>query len=188
MTPFAPRLCYITDRHGLGPRPLLALVVEAIEAGVDLIQIREKDLATQDLLRLVQAAAETAQQAIARGHRTRVVVNDRLDIALAGGAHGVHLGGNSMPAGAVRAVLAAWHDAMFLIGVSCHSVAEVSAAAQGGASYALLGPIFETPSKVAYGPPLGLQPLERAARENRIPVLALGGITVGRVKLCFQAG
>jgi thiamine-phosphate pyrophosphorylase len=179
MTALAPRLCYITDRQALEPVPLLPIILETIQAGIDLIQIREKDLATPELFRLVQAGAGAA-----RGSSTRVVVNDRLDIALAAGAHGVHLGGQSMPAGAVRAVV----PEGFWVGVSCHSPAEALAAEAAGADYILLGPIFETKSKLRYGPPLGLAALEQAARSARIPVLALGGITLERVRRCLEAG
>ena len=182
------RLCYITDRHGLASRPLLPVVAEAVEAGVDLLQIREKDLATRDLLALVEGALDAARRAAVRGANSGIVVNDRLDVALASGAHGVHLGGQSMPVQDVRAALAASGRPTFWVGVSCHSAAEVGAAEDAGADYALLGPIFETASKLPYGPPLGLRPLEQATRKARIPVLALGGITLPRVRPCLQAG
>ena len=93
MAPSPPRLCYITDRHALAPRPLLPLLSEAIEAGVELAQIRERDLATGDLLRLVEAAVGAVRQLETRAVAPRVIVNDRLDVALAAGADGVHLGG-----------------------------------------------------------------------------------------------
>jgi thiamine-phosphate pyrophosphorylase len=113
------------------------------------------------------------------------VINDRLDVALATSAGGVHLGGQSMPAEAVRHAV----PPDFWIGVSCHSAEDVWAAEHAGADYALLGPIFETESKRIYGPPLGLNVLERAARAvRRMPVLALGGITVERAADCMAAG
>src|SRR2546425_2351589 len=107
------RLCYVTDRWALGPAPLLGLIQKAIQAGVDLIQIREKDLGTRPLAELVKAAVERA-----RGTGTRVLVNDRLDVALAAGAEGVHLGTQSVPPRAIRKHV----PAGFLVGVSCHSV------------------------------------------------------------------
>src|SRR5208337_1846231 len=106
-------LCYITDRRALEPKPLLPRILEAIQAGVDLIQIREKDIATRELVRLVASAVERA-----RGTQSRIVANDRLDVALALGAAGVHLGSQSMPAKEVRACV----PPGFLIGLSCHSV------------------------------------------------------------------
>ena len=183
MRPSGPRLCYITDRRALEPRPLAPLIRMAAEAGVEMVQIREKDLPTRDLLQLAVSA-----RAITQGTATRIVVNDRLDVALAAGAAGVHLGGESMPLGQVRAALSARYEESFWIGVSCHSVAEVRAAEAAGASYLLLGPIFDTPSKRIYGPPLGLEELSKAARDCRIPLLALGGITPERVRLCIEAG
>ncbi|MGH9439162.1 MAG: thiamine phosphate synthase [Terriglobia bacterium] len=170
-------ICYITDRKS--SRPLEAFVSEAIEAGVDLIQIRERDLETRALLGIAERAVAASQ-----GRASRVVINDRLDVALAAGAAGIHLGHQSISAQRVRCL--APRD--FQVGVSCHSVAEVRAAEEADADYALLGPIFETPSKLAYGLPLGLEILRRAAEQARIPVLALGGVTVKRVRQCREAG
>lgn len=180
MTAPSFKLCYITDRLSLGSRSLPATIQSAITAGIDLIQIREKDLDTRPLLELVEAAV-----AVAQGSATRVIVNDRLDVALAAGAHGLHLGGQSMPAGQVRAAV----PPDFQVGVSCHSAEDVWAAEQAGADYALLGPIFETPSKLRYGPPLGLDTLKQALRRvQRMPVLALGGVTLDRAAPCLAAG
>jgi len=173
------QLCYITDRLSLGAKPLLPLIQEAVRAGIDLIQIREKDLATRPLAELVQASVECA-----RGTKTSIVVNDRLDVAVAVGASGVHLGTQSLPAQAVRRCV----PADFLVGVSCHSLAEALAAESAGADYIVLGPIFATPSKLRYGPPLGLRKLREVATRIKIPLLALGGIVVERVKPCLAAG
>jgi thiamine-phosphate pyrophosphorylase len=173
------RLCYITDRNALGPRPLLPLIREAVEAGIELIQIREKDLPTRALLQFVESAVVFAQ-----GSGTRLVVNDRLDVALAAGAEGVHLGTQSLPAPAVRKTA----PEGFLMGVSCHSREDVLTAEAAGADYVVLGPIFETPSKIAYGPPLGLDTLRQTAGVARIPILALGGIGIERARECIEAG
>jgi len=172
-------ICYITDRGGLEPKPLLPRLLEAIRAGVDLVQIREKDLETRALAELVTAAV-----AGGRCTTTRIVVNDRLDVAWALGAHGVHLGNESLPVEVVRRL--APRD--FLVGVSCHSLEEALAAEAARADYILLGPVFETPSKIRYGPPLGLEKLREVSARVKIPVLALGGITVERVKRCLEAG
>jgi thiamine-phosphate pyrophosphorylase len=157
------------------------LILEAIRAGVDLVQIREKDLAARDLISLVGAAVGGARQAESG---TRVIVNDRLDVALALGAAGVHLGTQSLPAREARKLV----PEGFLIGVSCHSLEEARDAETAGADYALLGPIYETPSKLPYGPPLGLEKIREVAARVRIPLLALGGITVERVRPCLDAG
>lgn len=172
-------ICYITDRRSLEPKPLLPLIMEGVHAGVDLVQIREKDLPPRDLLKLVEGAVSAAQ-----GTATRVVVNDRLDVALAARAGGVHLGYKSLSADAVRGMV----PGGFLVGVSCHSLAEAVAAEQAKADYILLGPIFETPSKLSYGPPLGLEKLRQVSARVKLPILALGGITVERAKPCLEAG
>jgi len=177
--PCAFELCYITDRRALAPRPLLPLIHEAIRAGLDVLQIREKDLATRELLELVKGAVDAA-----RGTSTRIVVNDRLDVALAAGAAGVHLGTQSLPARVVRQQV----PKDFLMGVSCHSLEEALSAQSAGADYIVFGPIFETPSKLVYGPPLGLGKLREVAARVTIPLLALGGITVERVRSCLEAG
>jgi thiamine-phosphate pyrophosphorylase len=183
MSASEPRLCYITDRQALEPRSLGPLIRMATDAGVDMVQIREKDLPTSALLELLASFL-----GVTRGTATRVVVNDRLDVALAASAGGVHLGGQSMPVDKVRAALDPADEESFWLGVSCHSVAEVGAAEAAGASYVLLGPIFDTPSKRIYGPPLGLEVLGQAARNCRIPLLALGGITLESARLCIEAG
>jgi thiamine-phosphate pyrophosphorylase len=172
-------LCYITDRSGLQGRTLPLFLRDAIEAEVDMIQIREKDLGTRLLMELAKAAVSHAF-----GAKTQIVINDRLDVAMASQSAGVHLGGQSLPAWRVREVA----PDRLLIGVSCHSSEDVRKAEAEGASYALLGPIFETPSKRAYGPPVGLRILERAASQSVIPVYAIGGITSERARACFGAG
>lgn len=177
------QLCYITDRQALAATTLDDCIRRAVAAGVDLIQIREKDLGTRELMRVVESAL-----AVARGTPARIVVNDRLDVALALGARGVHLGRQSLPPAAVRRIVDSRALNDFLIGVSCHSLADAVAAESAGASYILLGPIFETASKLRYGPPLGIAKLAEVARRVKIPVLALGGITVERVKPCLAAG
>jgi thiamine-phosphate pyrophosphorylase len=196
-------LCYITDRCQLKSVPLAVVIREALRAGVDILQIREKDLPTRELKALVEHAVSAAREfpSVMRASRprsrehsfaplrtgsacARVLVNDRLDVALAAGAGGVHLGGQSMPVSTVRQVA----PRPFVIGVSCHSLGEAIAAESAGADYLLLGPVFETPSKLKYGPPLGLDELRRVNAQIRIPVLALGGITVERVRPCLEAG
>ena len=221
-------LCYITDRRQLRSVSLTAAIRDTLRAGVDMVQIREKDLATRELIVLVEEALKAAndlkrgfvaresdlppvreghpfaprrgsrgsqnrsaaQSLLAAGQgsalpaRAHVLVNDRLDVALAARADGVHLGGRSMPVQVVRRVVPRPFD----LGVSCHSLGEAQAAESGGADYLVLGPVFETPSKLGYGPPLGLEKLQIVASRIRIPVLALGGITVERVRPCLEAG
>ncbi len=179
MPPAPIQLCFITDRHGLAPEPLLPCIQLAAEAGVDLIQLREKDLPTRELADLAQAAVRICRKA-----GTKIVINDRMDIALAVAADGVHLGRQSLPAEVVRGEV----RKDFLIGVSCHSLDEAIEAESAGADYILLGPIFATPSKLQYGPPLGLAKLAEVSRRSAIPVFALGGITAERAAECIAAG
>jgi len=167
----------ITDRSQL-KGSLLDRIALLLEAGVDFLQIREKDLPSRDLFALAEAAL-----ALPNPHSTRILINERADVALAAGAHGVHLPANSISPGRIRAVA----PSGFTIGVSCHTAAEVVRAEEEGADFAVFGPVFDTPSKRAYGPPLGLGALEQAVRGRTIPVLALGGITLGNFRECRVA-
>ncbi len=159
---------------------VLALVERAVSAGITLIQLREKELPARTLYDLTVRAAQ-----ITAGSATRLLVNDRADVARAAGADGVHLTTRSLEARIVRRTLG--HD--FLIGVSTHSLAEASTARDEGADFATFGPIFETPSKRGYGAPVGLGALNEAARALApFPLLALGGIALGDVHQVLQAG
>ena len=173
-------LYYVTDSSQLRPSEnLLEKIRAAFAAGVDWVQVREKRMATRDLCRLVERAVALSEKGTAR-----LLINERLDVALACGADGVHLPADSLPVAAVRsAVPAEW-----LVGVSCHSPAQVEAAAHDGASFAVLGPVFSTPGK---GPPLGLGTLREACHRvaaPAFPVLALGGITLETAQACVHAG
>jgi thiamine-phosphate pyrophosphorylase len=186
-----PLLCAVTDRHSLaGPSALSEYVALAVAAGFDWIQIREKDMSARELLAVVRDAAKAAA---ARENATRIIVNDRLDVAIASGAGGVHLGEASLPVAAVNA----WRrEAVtlknlprdFLIGASCHSMEAARAAERDGADYIIFGPVFSTPSKEKLGAPQGIKRLAEVSISVKIPVLAIGGITEENAGECVKAG
>jgi thiamine-phosphate pyrophosphorylase len=161
-------------------RHLLLKVELAVFLEVPLFQIREKNLHARMLYQLVSRAAE-----ITRGTSTRLLVNDRFDVARAAGADGVHLTETSLPPRVVRELC----GDEFVIGVSTHSLESARAARDGGADFAVFGPVFETESKRAYGPPQGLEKLrDVAAALQGFPVLAIGGVTVDNAEECFEVG
>jgi len=184
-----PLLCYVTDRNALAePSLLTEQISRAIAAGIDWVQIREKDLSARELLEVARAAMKVAQ-----GSATRIIVNDRLDVALAAGASGVHLGEASLPVAAVAAWRRenAWAEVSpreFLIGASCHSLEAARAAEDDCADYVIFGPVFSTPSKEKFGAPQGIKLLVEASKAVRIPVLGIGGITEANARECFAAG
>jgi thiamine-phosphate pyrophosphorylase len=192
-----PLLCYVTDRRSLPDvestdqwKALLSKIGAAAEAGVDWIQIREKDLSGRDCSLLTrEALRHAARFSAGKATATRVLVNDRLDVALAERANGVHLGEKSLPL-AETMRLVGNHGELndFLIGVSCHSLEAARAAASGGADYLFFGPVFATPSKASFGEPQGLERLAEVCSEVAIPVLAIGGITVVNAAECLDAG
>jgi thiamine-phosphate pyrophosphorylase len=168
---------YITDRRAIGGLdPLLSCIARALANGAERIQIREKDLPPRDLCDFTRSVL-----ALPNPHGAKILVNSRLDIALAAGAHGVHLPANSVAAREFRRLV----PAGFLIGVSTHSMAELRAAEEEGANFAVYGPVFVTAGK---GPPVGLESLREAAQAVRIPVLALGGVTSQNAQECVAAG
>jgi thiamine-phosphate pyrophosphorylase len=164
-------------------RALLEKIRNAAAAGIDWIQIREKNLETRALADLVRLAV-----AASRDTHTKILVNDRLDVALATSAAGVHLGETSLPVETVAEWRRSAGRAEFLIGASCHSLEAAQKAESSGADCIFFGPVFATPSKAAFGAPQGIERLREVCRSARIPVLAIGGITVENAHSCFAVG
>jgi thiamine-phosphate pyrophosphorylase len=179
-----PLVCLVTDRQRLGAGSraiddLVGLVKQAGIAGVNLVQIRETDLPGRELL----ALAERVVAALA-GTSARALVNDRVDVALAAGAAGVHLKADSVEAGAVRRIT----PADFIIGRSVHSPDEAVDAEHSGVDYVVLGTVFETTSKPRGARLAGLRALEDAAGRCRVPVLGIGGMTLRRLPAVAETG
>jgi thiamine-phosphate diphosphorylase len=168
-------LCLVTDRHR---RPVLDHCRDAVRASVDLIQLREPGLEAHALLTLATRLVE-----MTRDTPTRVVVNDRLDVAVAAGAHGVHLRGDSIAPERARSMV----PAGFLIGRSVHGAGEAVLAARG-ADYCVAGTVFPTPSKPGLRQPLGLEGLEAIVRAVPLPVLAIGGVSMERIEAVAATG
>jgi len=191
-------LYYITDRHGfrdmetLQRTALLRRIADAARAGVDYIQLREKDLPALELERLAREVVRAVRD---NSNTTKLLINSRSDIALAVGADGVHLPGGELAASDVRRLWMRCSETKPLIGVSAHTPADIRSAEEQGADFAVLAPIFE---KVQAGVPgIGVEALRAAcagtqpeSKETggRFPVLALGGVTLSNARACIDAG
>lgn len=181
-------LCYISNRLQFPGnqqdqiRRLLAKIEECISAGVDYIQLREKDLS----IRALEALAEAAARLFPANSASKLLINSRVDVALACAAHGVHLPADDLSASEARALMARGGCAGPIIGVSVHSAPKISSAESHGADFAVFAPVFEKEGKTVDG----LRKLaEACSKPNRdMPVLALGGITPENARECMQAG
>ncbi len=175
-----PPRVYLVTEGGLVPDLAAALraALAGLPPGAVAVQLREKRMPGRDLL-----ATARSLQSVCRAARQPLLVNDRLDVALAAGAAGAHLPSAGIPPEEARRLL----PPGALLGVSCHSVADVARAVAGGAAFATFGPVFDTPSKRAYGEPLGLARLAEAARLG-LPLLGLGGVDLARAHQVVAAG
>ncbi len=172
--------CYITDRHQAGGlEALLKLIERALELGVELIQIREKDLPVREL-----AAFSHRVMALPNRHQTLVLLNERVDVALAVGAHGVHLPGGCIAPAELRPIL----PERFVVGVSCHTREELFRAQEEDADYTFISPVASPLSKQDARVPLGMEGLRAAVAGLQIPSFALGGITPEMIAACAEAG
>ncbi len=167
----------MSENFASAKKQILDIIALAIEENVSLIQIREKQLSARLLCELTEAAV-----ALTRGSSTKVLVNDRADIAMACGADGVHLTSNSIPVNVIRSMV----PAGFVVGVSTHSSGDIMAAAQHGADFAVLAPVFATPGK---GEPNGLDMLADSCEATLpFPILALGGVDESNFTTVLDAG
>ena len=200
-----PILCYVTDRWSLSvpavasDSALVEKIAAVAAAGIDWVQIREKDLPVRQL-------AGLTREAVARRTAARIIVNDRLDVAITEGAGGVHLGEAGLPVADVAKwvnrsesrVVVSDHGAAskfhvsasgdFLIGASCHSLKGAKSAVRDGADYIFFGPVFATPSKAKFGEPQGVKKLAAVCSALSISVIAIGGITMENAGESIGAG
>lgn len=174
-----PGLYLISDRNQTLGRPLLEALEFALEGGLSLIQLREKDLPARDLFELAGRARQ-----LTRRFGAKLLINDRVDIAIAVDADGVHLPASSFNPVDARKLIG--RDK--LIGLSAHSAQDVIRAEREGVDFVTFSPIYDTPSKAEYGKPQGLERLEEVCSKVNIPVYALGGIKVENVSDVMERG
>jgi thiamine-phosphate pyrophosphorylase len=160
-------LFLVTDRSSTQGRDLFWVLQQALDGGVKAIQLREKDLSGRELFFLAEAARKLTQ-----GYHALLLINDRIDIALAVDADGVQLGKASLPIETARSLL----GPRKLLGASTHSLEEAAEAERNGADFVLFGPVYFTPSKAPYGEPQGLAALKKTVEKIPLPIYAIGGI------------
>ncbi|OGL06034.1 MAG: thiamine-phosphate diphosphorylase [Candidatus Rokubacteria bacterium RIFCSPLOWO2_02_FULL_68_19] len=173
-----PRLYLVTDRRQTGGRPLAEVVEECLAAGLRAVQLREKDLPGAEFLALAHSLREVTRRVGAR-----LFINGRLDVALAVGADGLQRGHDAPPLPVLRS-----RAPDLPIGASVHGVDEAGAAERDGADFIVFGPVYDTPSKRAYGPPQGVDALANVVKAVSVRVFAIGGITADRVAAVRAAG
>lgn len=170
-------LYFVTDRKQTAGRPLVDVIHAALDGGVRAIQLREKDLEGGELCRLASEIRTLTER-----YQAQLLINDRIDVALAVDADGVQLGQNSFSVTIARQLL----GTKKLIGVSTHSPAEIIAAA--GADFIVFGPVYFTPSKAAYGEPQGVARLQHAVQQSPVPLIAIGGIKREHIAAVIETG
>lgn len=180
MDKILPNIYLITDRHQIGEtKAYFDVIDELLSAGVRMVQLREKDLSATELYHYAVRLRE-----ITRSHNSLLMINDRVDIAQAVSADGVHLGRKSIPITVARQLLG--DDK--IIGVSTHSIQEAQSAQHEGADFITFGPVYETPSKAQYGQPVGIDALQTASQAISLPIYALGGIKTDKITEVINYG
>jgi thiamine-phosphate pyrophosphorylase len=172
-------LYLITDRNGCAGRAVVTVVEEALKGGAKAVQLREKDLPSRELFELAEE-----MRCLTLRYGAKLFINDRIDIAMAVGADGVHLGERGIPIPQARKLMGMEK----MIGVSCHGLESAVAARDMGADFITCGPVFFTPSKAAYGKPLGTTVLSEVTELVRLPVFAIGGINRSTARDVISAG
>jgi thiamine-phosphate pyrophosphorylase len=172
-------VCLVTDRPTAGRRDLLDIVRAAVAGGATLVQLREKEASTREMLDLGRAMLD-----ITRAANVPLIVNDRIDVALALDADGVHVGQDDMPADVARRLIGPDR----ILGVSAETVEQAQAAEDSGADYLGVGTVFATPSKADAGAPIGLDGMRAIAQVSSVPLLAIGGITADNAADIRKAG
>ncbi len=174
LLPRSPKfdLYLVTDRNQTAGRDLLWVLEQALHGGVKGIQLREKDLGGGELFHLAERV-----KALCDAHHASLLINDRVDVAMAVDADGVHLGGGSIPVPAARRLM----GNNKLVGVSTHSLTEAEESEQAGADFLVFGPVYFTSSKAPYGEPQGLAPLKKVVDKLSIPVYSIGGINMNNI-------
>ncbi|MFZ3064174.1 MAG: thiamine phosphate synthase [Nitrospirota bacterium] len=173
------KLYLITDRHQTGSRDLLDVVKEALDGGVKAVQLREKDLPIRELLKLAEEMRRITKETGAM-----LFINGRIDVAMAVEADGIHLGQTDLPVDVVRRIV----GNRFMICVSTHNLNEAKEAEASSADFITFGPVYETPLKLKYGKPVGIEVLKRVKSGVSIPVYAIGGINSGNIKQILGTG
>lgn len=182
------KLYLITDRKLFeGGRAMLSAVEDALQAGVKAVQLREKDLTAREILSIAHEMRELTAK-----YNARLFINDRVDIALCVNADGVHLRQNSIPVDGVKKAVQEsrimYNASRFLIGVSTHTIDEALNAEKDDADFITFGPVYETPSKMKYGKPVGLEALKETVKKVSIPIFAIGGIKVENIDVVVKTG
>ena len=172
-------LCLVADGEAAGERNIFDLIREAVEGGATIVQLRGKNWNTREFLEMSMKSA-----AFLRKKEIPLIINDRIDIALACKASGVHLGQEDLPLPFARNIL----GKRKIIGISVSNGEEAVRAQAGGANYIGVGPIFPTLSKKSATPPLGPEGLKKIKEKVKIPILAIGGIDVGNASEVIEAG
>lgn len=169
----------ITDRRAAGERSLIDIVRAALRGGAHVVQLRDKDVPARDMCALGEALLP-----LTRAAGVPLIVNDRVDVALALDADGVHIGQDDIPADMVRRIIGPER----ILGVSVATVEQAQQAVRDGATYVSVGDLFGTPSKPDAGPPIGLAPLTAIAHAVDLPVLGIGGVTIANAASVVRAG